>query len=46
MSECSQCKKTGVSKGQIGTIVLGLYVLSTSIYGTIQLVKLVIGFFN
>jgi hypothetical protein len=46
MSECSQCKKKGVSKGQIGTIVFGLYIITTAIYGTIQLVKLAISYFN
>jgi len=46
MSECSRCKKTPVSKSQIITIVAGMYILATSIYGTIQLVKLVVNYFN
>lgn len=36
---CNECKKKGVSKTQIGTIILGFYILFASIYGTIQLVK-------
>ena len=39
---CNECKKKGVSKTQIGTIILGFYILFTSIYGTIQLVKYLI----
>jgi hypothetical protein len=46
MSECSRCKKTPVSKTQLATIVGGMYILGTSIYGTIQLAKLIISYFS
>jgi len=36
--ECKKCKqKTGSSMKQIGIIVLGFYILFSSIYGTIVL---------
>ena len=35
--ECKKCKQRGVSTKQIGLIVLGFYVLFSSIYGTIVL---------
>ena len=34
---CKKCKQRGVSKKQIGMIVLGFYILFSSIYGTIVL---------
>jgi hypothetical protein len=44
--ECKQCQKKGVSKTQIGSIVLGFYVLGISIYGTIVLVHNLIEYFK
>ena len=38
---CNTCK-TGISKKQWGTLFLGMYILSSSIYGTIELIKYVI----
>jgi hypothetical protein len=35
--ECKKCKQKGVSNKQIGMIILGFYVLFSSIYGTIVL---------
>jgi hypothetical protein len=35
--ECRKCKQKGVSKKQIGLIILGFYLLFSSIYGTIVL---------
>ena len=35
--ECKKCRQRGVSTKQIGLIVLGFYVLFSSIYGTIIL---------
>lgn len=35
--ECKKCRQRGVSAKQIGLIVLGFYVLFSSIYGTIIL---------
>jgi hypothetical protein len=43
---CKQCQKKGVSKTQIGTIILGFYVLGVSIYGTIVLVHNLIEYFK
>ena len=34
---CKKCKQRGVSKKQIGMIVLGFHILFSSIYGTIVL---------
>jgi hypothetical protein len=36
--ECSMCKK-GMSNPQIGIIIFAIYLLISSIYGTIQIVK-------
>jgi hypothetical protein len=38
-SECKTCKQKGPGAFQIGSIILGFYVLITSIYGTIELFK-------
>ncbi len=43
---CKTCKEKGPGKFQVGVIVLGFYMLSTSIYGTIVLVKNIINLFN
>ena len=37
--ECKQCKQRGVSTKQLGIAILGFYVLFSSIYGTVELVK-------
>lgn len=45
--ECKKCKqKNGVSKTQIGGIVVGTYVLFASIYGTIVIINKIIDLFN
>jgi hypothetical protein len=36
---CKKCKQKGASKKQIGMIVLGFYVLFSSIYGTVQIIS-------
>ena len=36
---CKKCKQKGPGTFQIGSIILGFYVLFSSIYGTIELVK-------
>ena len=43
--ECKTCNKD-LSKGQKGVIVLSFYMLGTSIYGTIILVKHLISLFQ
>jgi hypothetical protein len=35
--ECKKCRQRGVSTKQIGLIILGFYILFSSIYGTIKL---------
>ena len=37
---CSSCKQDGLKPGQWFMVVLGFYILFASVYGTIQLVKL------
>jgi hypothetical protein len=44
--ECQSCKQKEISKGQIGTIILGFYVLFSASYGTVQIVKEIINFFK
>ena len=41
---CSKCKK-GLSNQQIGLGILSLFILSTSIYGTFDLLRKIIYFF-
>jgi hypothetical protein len=41
---CKQCEK-GLSKSQMGLVGLSIYILGSSIYGTIQLIKLIYGLF-
>jgi hypothetical protein len=36
---CKSCKKTTLNKKEIWVIILGIYILVTSIYGTIQIFK-------
>lgn len=43
--ECKTCKQKGPGKFQIGTIILGFYILGAAIYGTIQIIKNIIGQF-
>jgi hypothetical protein len=43
--ECDSCKK-GLGKGQAGIIVLSFFMLGTSIYGTVMLVKDLISLFQ
>jgi hypothetical protein len=44
--ECKTCKQKGPGKFQIGTIILGVYILFSSCYGTIQIVKEIINLFK
>jgi hypothetical protein len=43
--KCQACKR-GLSNTQIGLLVVSAYILISSIYGTIELIKNLIGFFN
>jgi hypothetical protein len=44
--KCKTCKEKGPGAFQIGTIIIGFYILSMSIYGTITLVKDIINLFK
>ncbi len=49
MSEtgCQSCKeKKGIPAKQVGIIILGFYLLFSATYGTIQIVKNLIGLFK
>jgi hypothetical protein len=39
---CKKCKQKGPGSFQIGSIILGFYVLFSSIYGTIEIGKSII----
>jgi len=39
--DCKSCKNPGLKISHWGMIFLGFYMLFTSIYGTIQLIKLI-----
>ena len=45
-SECKSCKQKGPSNLQIGSIILGFYVLFSSIYGTIKIAEYLISIFK
>jgi len=36
---CSSCKQKGIKKGQIGSIILGLYIIGAAVYGTVVLIE-------
>jgi hypothetical protein len=36
---CSSCKQKGIKKGQIGSVILGIYIMSSAVYGTIVLIS-------
>lgn len=44
--ECKSCKQKGPGKFQIGTIILGVYILFSAGYGTVQIVKEIINLFK
>jgi len=41
---CRVCKK-GLSKNQWGMVIIGSYISGTSVYGTIEIIKLVYSLF-
>ena len=43
---CKTCKQKGPTKSQVGAIILGSYILLSSIYGTIEFVKNIIEYFK
>ncbi len=44
--DCKTCKEKGPTPFQYGTIIIGFYILSTAVYGTITLIKNIVDFFN
>ena len=46
MSECKKCNQKPTSRLQYLTIVLGFYLLASSIYGTIMFVRKLIELLN
>lgn len=38
--ECNECKNKGLSNMQIFSVVLGVYILFSAIYGTVKLLEL------
>ncbi len=43
---CNTCKNKGLKGGTIFMFSLGLYILGTSIYGNIELIKNIINYFS
>jgi hypothetical protein len=43
---CKTCKQKGPGTFQIGTIILGFYVLASTIYGTYTFINDIIQFFK
>jgi hypothetical protein len=43
MAECKKCNQKPTSKIQYFTIAAGLYLLGSSIYGSVKIVELLIG---
>ena len=46
MSECKKCNQKPTSNTQYYTISVGVYLLGSSIYGTIKIFELLFGLFN
>lgn len=36
---CNSCKQKGIKKGQVGSVILGLYIMGAAVYGTIVLIE-------
>jgi hypothetical protein len=43
---CSSCKQKGIKKGQIGSVILGLYIMGSAVYGTIVIIGKLITLFK
>jgi hypothetical protein len=43
---CKSCKNNKLSNSQIWMVILSSFILITSVYGTIQLVKDILSFFK
>jgi hypothetical protein len=43
---CSSCKQKGIKKGQIGSVILGLYIMGSAVYGTIVMIENLLSLFK
>jgi hypothetical protein len=43
---CKQCQQKNTNSKQIALGILGFYMLGSSIYGTIELFKLIVNYFK
>ena len=44
--ECKTCKQSGLNNFQKGSVILGLYILISAIYGTVEFIKDIISYFK
>tara|TARA_R110000868_G_scaffold70666_6_gene207504 strand:- start:3364 stop:3588 length:225 start_codon:yes stop_codon:yes gene_type:complete len=44
--ECKTCKQSGLTNFQKGSVILGLYILISAIYGTVEFIKDIISYFK
>lgn len=44
--DCKKCKQKGPGVIQIGTIILGFYIIISSVYGTMTFIKDIIEYFK
>jgi len=44
--ECKTCKQSGLTNFQKGSVILGLYILISAIYGTVEFIKDMISYFK
>jgi hypothetical protein len=44
--ECKSCKQKKITNGQLAMLISSFYILFTSIYGTVKLIKELINFLN
>jgi hypothetical protein len=44
--ECKTCKQSGLTNFQKGSVILGLYILISAIYGTVEFKKDIISYFK
>ena len=43
---CKSCKKTKMKNTKVGIVILGFFLIITSVYGTIELIKDIISLFK
>jgi len=45
-SECKTCKQNGLNTHQTWMLILAIYILISSVYGTIEMIKGIANFFS